>query len=198
MLKQLLSMFFILGLVSISGCEQLSSSSKTAILDLDAIAKATGQADIIKQQIDQANNDLNSQLTAISNKLKEQLGVEKDKMGKKLSKDETKKLEQLTLLANQKMQQAKNIAAQKSQQYRVSLIQNLRQSIQPIAEEVARKMGADVVVAVNNSTIWFNPESDITDEIIAKMRAMSMTSATTSTQASTTTEQNKTQESATE
>ena len=179
MLKKSLSIIPLFMLIFLSACNDSQSGGNTVILDLDAIAKATGQADIIKQQIDKANNELTAQLTTISNKLKEQLSAEKEKMSKKLSKDEKKKLEQLTILANQKMQQSRNIANQKSQQYRVALIQNLRRNIQPIAEKIARERNADIVTAVNNSTIWFNPESDITDEVIAKIRAIPLTAVAT-------------------
>ncbi|VAW62310.1 hypothetical protein MNBD_GAMMA08-1944 [hydrothermal vent metagenome] len=171
-------LFFSLAGLSLTGCDNFQSTSNTVILDLDAIAKATGQADIITQQIEQANNELNSQLTNISNQLNEQLADEKKKIGKKPSKKDQQELQQLSIQANQKMQQAKNIAAQKSQQYKVALVQQLRKKIQPIAESIAREKGADIVTAVNNSTIWFNPEVDITDEIIAEMRAQPVTTNT--------------------
>jgi len=176
MVKQLAVIVLLLS--SLSACDQMQSRSSTAILDLDAIAKATGQADIIKQQIEKANQELNSQLAIISNKLNEQLDSEKKKMGKKLSKEEQKQLQQLILQANKKMQQSKTLATQKSQQYRVALIQQLRSNIKPIAEKIARKRGADIVVTTNNTTIWFNPEIDITDEVIAAVRAQ--TAASTS------------------
>ena len=170
MLNRFASILFLCLLLALTGCDKFQSST-TVILDLDAIAKATGQADVIKQQIEQANKDLNSQLSVISNKLSDQLSAEKKKMGKKPSKDEMRQLEQLTLQANQKMQQAKMLASQKSQQYRAALIQKLRLTIKPIAEKIASDRGADIVVTANNSTIWFNAEIDITDEVIAEMRA---------------------------
>jgi len=178
MFKILVSLTSIFLLFSLAGCDNFQSASNTVILDLDAIAKATGQADIITQQIEQANNELNSQLSNISNQLNEQLASEQKKLGKKPSKEDKLKLQQLSVQANQKMQQAKNIAAQKSQQYKVALVQQLRKKIQPIAESIAREKGASIVSAVNNSTIWFNPKVDITDEIIAEMRAQPATENT--------------------
>jgi Skp family chaperone for outer membrane proteins len=157
--------------IALTGCDQLSSSSKSLVLDLDAIANATGQANIIKQQIEKANNELNSQLSSISNQLNEQLASEKKKLGKKPSKKDQQKLQQLTLQANQKMQQAKMLASQKSQQYKAALVQQLLKNVKPIAENIARQRNANLVSLSNNATIWFNPEIDITDEIIAQMRA---------------------------
>jgi len=177
MFNKLISVISLFILISLSGCDNFQSSSNTVILDLDAIANATGHAERIKQQIEQANNELKSQLTTISNKLNEQLASEKEKMGKKPSKDEKRNMDQLTLLANQKMQQAKVLASQKSQQYKAALIQQLRQNVKPIAEGIAKKRGADIVIAANSSTIWFNPGVDITDEIIAEMRAQPSTPA---------------------
>ncbi len=167
--------------LSLTACDQFSSSPDTLVLDLDAIANATGKADIIKQQIDQANLELNTQLNTISQKLTEQLQAEKTKMGKKPAKQDEEKLQQMTLQANQKMQQARNIATQKAQQYRSSLIQQLRQQVSPIAESIARKKGANVVMITNNATLWYNPDADITGEVIAELRAIPAATENTTT-----------------
>ena len=170
MSKTLTSIIFAATLITLSGCDKFQSSN-TVVLDLDAIANATGQAETIKQQLEQANQELNSQLSTISGKLNEQLAEEKKKMGKKPSNADKQNLQKLTLQANQKMQQAKTIASQKAQQYRSALILQLRKNIQPIAEKIASNRGADIVLSSNNAMIWFNPSIDITDEIIAEIRA---------------------------
>ena len=171
MSKRQLAILFIAITALLSGCDNFQSSADTVILDLDAIANATGQAAVIKQQIEQANNELNSQLNVISKNLNDQLEDEKKKMGKKPTADDQQKLQQLTILANQKMQQSKQLASQKSQQYQATLIQKLRQEVSPIAEEIARERGASVVLTANNAMLWFNPEVDITDEVIAQIRS---------------------------
>lgn len=170
MSKILTSIIFAATLVTLSGCDKFQSSN-TVVLDLDAIANATGQAETIKQQLEQANQELNSQLSTISDKLNEQLAEEKKRMGKKPSNADKQNLQKLTLQANQKMQQAKTIASQKAQQYRAALILQLRKNVQPIAEKIASNRGADIVLSSNNSTIWFSPDIDITDEVIAEIRA---------------------------
>lgn len=174
MSKTLTSIIFAATLITLSGCDKFQSSN-TVVLDLDAIANATGQAETIKQQLEQANQELNSQLSTISGKLNEQLVEEKKKMGKKPSKADKQNLQKLTLQANQKMQQAKTIATQKAQQYRSALILQLRKNVQPIAEKIASNRGADIVLSSNNSMIWFNPSVDITDEVIAEIRATPVT-----------------------
>jgi len=173
MIKQLSSIILLFLAITLSGCD---NSQKTVILDLDAIANATGQAATIKQQIEMANQELNAQLKTISIQLNEQLESEKKKMGpqksgKNISKNDKQNMEQLTLQANKQMQQAKAIANQKSQQYRASLVQKLRQQVSPIAETIARDRGADIVVIATSTMMWFNPDIDITDEVIAEMRA---------------------------
>lgn len=157
--------------LSMSACDQLSSSPDTLVLDLDAIASATGKAEVIKQQIEQANLELNTQLNSISQQLSEQLEAEKKRIGKKPTKQDEEKLQLMTAQANQKMQQARNIASQKSQQYRASLIQQLRQQVAPIAEEIARNKQANIVMITNNATLWYNPDADITADVIAELRA---------------------------
>jgi len=171
MLSKITLLIFTLSTIFLSGCDKLQSHSNTVVLDLDAIANATGQAAIIKKQIEIANKDLTSQLETISNKLNEQLENEKEKVGKKPTKNDTQNMQQLTIQANQKMQQAKMLASQKSQQYQAALVQQLRKNIMPIAEKIASERRADIVSIVDNSMIWFNPDIDITDEVIAVVRA---------------------------
>ena len=185
MFKKLISSLVLL--LFLTGCEQFQATSKTVVLDLDVIANATGQAATIKQQVEKANNELTAQLQNISTQLNDQLAEEKKKLGKKPSTEDKKNMQQLTIQANQKMQQAKTLASQKSQQYRAALIQQLRKNIQPIAEKIARERGADIVSISSNSMIWFNPELDITDEIIAVVRAQPLTT-TTSAETTTSTE----------
>ena len=185
MFKKLISSLVLL--LFLSGCEQFQAASNTVVLDLDVIAKATGQAATIKQQVEKANNELTTQLQNISTQLNDQLAEEKKKLGKKPSAEHKKNMQQLTIQANQKMQQAKTLASQKSQQYRAALIQQLRKNIQPIAEKIARERGADIVSMSNNAMIWFNPEIDITDEVIAVVRAQPLTS-TINDEAATSTE----------
>jgi len=169
MLKKIVSIVFVLFIVT--GCEQFQSGPSAVILDLDAIANATGQAANINQQMEKVNSELTAQLKTISTKLNEQLEAEKQKIGKKPKTKDKKKLQQLSMQANKKMQQAEALASRESQQYKAALIQELRKNIQPIAEEIARKRGADLVTVSSSSVIWFNPEIDITDEIIAEIRA---------------------------
>lgn len=171
MLKHITSFFFIFSLLALTGCENFTPSQSTVVIDINAVANATGQAAIIKKQIEIANKDLSSQLETISNKLNEQLTNEKEKVGKKPTKNDTQNMQQLTIQANQKMQQAKQLASQKSQQYQAALIQQLRKSVIPIAEKIALERNADIVSIVDNSMIWFNPDIDITDEVIAEVRA---------------------------
>lgn len=196
MSKILTSLMLTASLIGLSGCDNFQSSPNSVVLDLDAIAQATGQAATIKQQIENANQELNTQLASISTKLNDQLAEEKEKMGKKPSKSDKKNLEKLTLQASQKMQQAKAIASQKSQQYRAALILQMRDNVKPIAEKIAQKRGATVVLTSNNSMIWFNPEIDITDEVIAEIRAKASTSKAGSTD--TTAQINTNEESTTE
>jgi len=186
-----LSIIFVFISIMLTGCEKFQPSPDTVILDLDAIANATGHAATIKQQIEKANKDLNSQLKTISSKLNEQFADEKKKISKKPTVTDKRNMDQLALQANQKMQQAKALASQKSQQYQAALIQQLRQNVQPIAEKIARAQGANIVLTSNNSMIWFNPVIDITDEIIAEMRAQPLTHTNKEEKASTQTGNNK-------
>ncbi len=167
-------LLFITSLLA-SGCN-LDQSTDIAIIDLDAIAKATGQDVAISQQINTANQKLNAELDMISQKLNEQLAEKRKEIGETPSQKQAQELKQITLIANQRMQQAKNIALQKSQQIRAALILQLRKQIQPIAEEVGQRIGARAIFITDSSMLWYDPAADITGDVITEVRALSMTS----------------------
>ena len=67
------------------------------------------------------------------------------------------------------------MAIQKSTKYRTDLIQHFRNEVGAIAQDVARRSGSKLVLVSNYETIWFDPSADITDEVIAIMRARNNT-----------------------
>lgn len=157
-------------LVLVAGCDQLGGNrTAVAIIDLDSVARALGRDDVIAQQINQANQQLSSQLGKVAENLKEQLSEERGKypvMGDEAKKD----LQAKTAEANQKLQQTQRLAQQKSAQFRTAVINAFREEVQPYASEIAKKRGAVAVITVATPMLWFDSKADITGEVIAAMR----------------------------
>ncbi|MDZ7827283.1 MAG: OmpH family outer membrane protein [Gammaproteobacteria bacterium] len=154
----------------VAGCDQLDAGrSGVAVIDLDAVARALGRDDVIAQQINQANQQLTSQLGQVAKDLQQQLEEERDKY--EVVGDEAQaELEQKTAVANQRLQQTQRLAQQRSAEFRTAVINAFRNEVQPYASEIARERGAVAVVTVATPMLWFDAEVDITDEVIAAMR----------------------------
>lgn len=169
MCKLLLSIM----LLCMAGCDQVPglSSARVAVLDLNAIAKATGEDQVIRQKIETANNSLNTQLADIKQGLELRVKQEKEKLGESPGNEQQMAFKQFLELANREMQQRQNVARNKSKQYEVSLINSMRGGVKDIAESIAEKEGYDMVYLTSPSLLWFDPLIDITDEVIAVLRA---------------------------
>lgn len=155
------------------GCDQSLLNPDTVVLDLDAVANATGHAEEIRQRIEKADNELNTQLTQIAGQLEQQLADEKAKLGDSPTDEQQQKLNQMTVQANEQLQQVQQIARQQSQQNRLALVNEFRQKVKTVAEEIARNRNARVVLGITENVVWFDSVVDITDEVIAEFRSTS-------------------------
>jgi len=160
-------------LVGLSGCDviDIAFNRPMLIVDLDAVAKATGRQEVMQKELEFANLRLTEQLELVASKLEETVADEKDKLGKSPSKEQQKQLESLALQAQQQLVNSKNLAVQQSTEFRSDLILQFRKEVAGIAQEIAQKAGSKLVLVSNYETLWFDPAADITDEVISVMRA---------------------------
>ena len=172
-LTKLKLLLLILVLTSLSGCDviNMAFNRPMLIVDLDAVAKATGRQELMQKELEFANLRLTEQLKLVASQLEEAVSDEKDKIGKSPSKEQKKQLESLAIQAQQQLLNSKNLAVQQSTEFRSDLILQFRKEVASIAQEIAKKAGSQLVIVSNYETLWFDPASDITDEIISVMRA---------------------------
>ena len=142
----------------------------TVVVDLNAVSKATGQADVIESKMKVVNADLTLQLGDIVTSFNKQLADQKKKFGVDISVEEQQKLQEMLIKANQLLAQKQTEANLKAQQHKEGLINAWRGKIQPIVKQIADKKGATVVLVQNASVMWFDSAIDITDEVIAVLR----------------------------
>jgi Skp family chaperone for outer membrane proteins len=156
----------------ISGCDQISvGGSDVAIMDLSVIAEATGQDEIIRAEAEAARNDLAAQLQQLAQALDQQLAEEAEKVGSNPTPEQAQFLQQLNVEARNRMNEAQTQAQTRAAQVEQTLVSDFRDAITPLAKGIAKSRGASVVVAVDAYLFWFDPEIDITDEVIAAWRA---------------------------
>jgi Skp family chaperone for outer membrane proteins len=162
-----------------TGCEQRASSSdsgasggsRTAVVDLNAVAKALGRDEAIQQQLQSATQQLNQQLVQAAQQMQEDLQKKQEELGEDASEEQLNELKQRFARAQRNVQVNKAKAELVQRKAKAKLVQQFREEVKPIAQRIAKEQGADVVVVANNEVLWFDPGSDITGEVIAEMRA---------------------------
>ncbi len=136
------------------------------VLDLTAIAKATGRGAVIADKIEQANARLEQQLTDFKEKIEFRLREEKNKIKSKRDKEAQQHFQVLFVKAQQQMQRAQMQAKQKSQLYKAKLWQAFKNEIKPFAKQIAQSRDASIVRFVDASSLWHSRSVDITDVVI--------------------------------
>ena len=153
-----------------SGC--VSSDSKSPlVVDVAVVAKALGSNEAINGQLSSAEKKLNQQLNKIAADLNVQIKDKQKALTKKSSKKARQEVEQFEKQAQQTMRNKKLEAQNKINQLKASLLSKFRDDVKAVAEPIAKAAGSEMVVLVTPSTLWFDPHIDITDEVIARMRA---------------------------
>jgi Skp family chaperone for outer membrane proteins len=141
------------------------------VLDLSQIAKATGRDKIIAEKMEQANARLERQLSDFKEKIKDKLLKEKSRITSRNDKQALQNLQEFMLKAQKKMQLAQTQAKQKSQQYRMKLIQDFKDEVKPLAQQIARNRDASIVRIIDASSLWHSESVDITDAVITILSA---------------------------
>jgi len=156
----------------IAGCDQMpGAGSDTLIVDLAAVAKATGQEESMQAQAQIARENLNAELAEAGRNLEQQLEQERAGIGDAPTPEQELQFQQMTQQAQQRYGQLQAEAQQQAQQHEVNLVLEFREQIQPFAEKIARSRGAKVVLLADQSVFWLDPTVDITGGVIDALRA---------------------------
>ncbi len=167
----------ILALLILAGCNPFTDSTPAVlVVDLDAIAKASGRQELMQKELEFANVRLSEQLKLVASQLENAVTDEKEKIGDKPSEDERQQFDTLLLQAQQQLQNSKQLAVQQANVFRSELILEFRQEVADIAQQIASDRQAQIVMVTSFDALWFDPVADITDEVIAIMRARPLSS----------------------
>lgn len=168
------NLLVIAGALFAVACDQLpgaDASGGVAVVDLNAVAKATGRDEAINERMESARVDLNEQLTQIAGDLEQQLKDEQEKVGAAPEPAEQQQLQEMAVRAQRQLAEKQQLAQQKATQFQLELVNEFRLQLKPVAEKVAASRGADIVVVLDDAVLWFDSGIDITAEVIADLRA---------------------------
>lgn len=156
----------------ISGCDRIPGAGPdTLIVDLAAVAKATGQEQSMQTQAQTAREDLNAELLESAGNLEQQIEQERARAGDSPTQEQELQLQQMALQAQQQYGQLQAEAQQKMQQFETNLVLEFREQVKPFAEKIARSRGSSVVLMADQVVFWLDPAIDITGEVIDALRA---------------------------
>lgn len=176
--KQSIVLLAVAGLlVSLTGCNEPAPPAKTGpavvVVDLNAVARAVGTENDARVALEQAKAQLEQRLTEIRNNMAQQIEDKKAEFGvDEPNEEQMQTLQAMANQANAKLRQARVQAQVTLQQYQQQIGLQFRDQVKPIAERLAKDLGAEAAIITNpGALLWHDPGADITDEVIAELRA---------------------------
>lgn len=158
----------------LAGCNlEFGSSSKPQSLVVDPlpVAKSLGRDELMQTKLNARIDQLNTELNRQAADLSAQLEKEKQKLGAKPTDEASKHYQTLVATATQQVKQLQLQAQQKAAEYRQSLLSEFNTEVRNVAAEIAAEQGATSVLVIGENVLWFDPSTDITAEVIEKLRA---------------------------
>ena len=156
----------------LTGCDQKPAPSAIAVLDLAAVAEATGQDKLIREKADAARANLGTQLQELAGSMDEQLAAEREKMGATPKAEDAQRLQEMTMQARQQINNAQQQAQNEAGRIEAQLVEEFRTKVDPLAEKIAREKGAKALLASDSYLFWHDPAIDITEQVIDAWRAL--------------------------
>lgn len=156
----------------LAGCDQQSGGSAIAVLDLAAVAEATGQDKVIREKAEAARADLGTKLQQLAASMDQQLAAEREKIGVKPKAEDAQRLQDMTMQARQQINSAQMQAQNEASQIEGRLVEEFREKVDPLAEKIAREKGAKALLAADSYLFWHDPAIDITDQVVEAWRAL--------------------------
>lgn len=156
----------------LAGCDQKPASSPIAVLDLTAVAEATGEDKAIREKAEAAREGLGTQLQELAASMDKQLVAERDKIGEKPKAEDVQRLQEMTMQARQQINNAQQQAQNEASKIEAQLVEEFRKKVDPLAEQIAREKGAKALLAADSYLFWHDPAIDITDQVVEAWRAL--------------------------
>jgi Skp family chaperone for outer membrane proteins len=157
-----------------------SSKGGVAVVDLDEIAKQLGRSEQMANTVQATAGTLSDRLVKAGNQLNAQLAKMKAGLGEMPSQEDAQKYLQTQRAAQLQFNQATQQVRNALDQTRVKLVADFRTETRPHAQKVAAEKGLHTVFTKNDAVVFaFDDAVDITDEVIALMKAEGLAAAPT-------------------
>jgi len=159
-MKKLLTLSFSVLLLAVSASAQ---NGGVAILDIDAVARALGVEEAVKNDLQSMQNGLNGELQKAQANLQAQMKNAEQVAGTNPNEQQKAQLVQTNQQLDAQFNQLKAQAQQTLAQERVKKINDFREKLKPIALEAAKAKGLGVVLMQVTPPVYaFDEAVDIT------------------------------------
>ena len=146
------------------------SQGGVAVVDLDRVATELGRTSQMTNDLQASHNSLANQLAAVEKNAVDQLSKMKADLGETPAEDKLAEFKKTTQATQIQFNNLNKKAAAAIGQRRTNLIASFLAEARPVADKIAKSHGANTVMA-RNDVFSFDNTIDITDAVIAEMRA---------------------------
>ena len=142
-----------------------------AVLDIDKVAAAVGVEDNVKQELKVIEENLNAQLKTVQTELQARFDNMRAQVGPQPTQEQAQQLANINGQLTQQLTQSRTQAQSQLNAKQFELVSQFRDSVKPVALEIAKSKGLSVVVTPDQSLFAWDDAVDITEEVTAKMKA---------------------------
>lgn len=155
-----------------------SSAGGIAVVDLDEVARQLGRDAEMVNSIQTQAGQLSQKLTAVQQDANQKLQQIRASLGEQPTEDQAKQFLQIQRNAALQLNQLRQRAESSLGQHRLQLVGQFREQTKPIATKVAKEKGLTTVFTRNDAVVFsFDDAVDITDEVVAEMKAAGLASS---------------------
>ena len=153
-----------------SGNQSVQVIGGFAIIDLDEVARRTKNDVRLQNALKARENVINQELGNMRSQFQRQVQIKQQEIGTEPTEEQQVQLAQMVNALNVQLNRAQGTAQQTLSNDQVSLIQNFRNQIRPIAVKVALERNFKIVLTRNEAILFAYDESyDITEDVIRQI-----------------------------
>ncbi len=151
--------------------ESASKSQQTggvAVLDMDEVALHMGQVEVITNNVQRREQFYDQELAKLKQDYRDQVSREQANLG---VQPDSAQIAQLRQQLDTQFQGEVRGARGAVQTYQTQMVNEFRDLVRPIAQQVATDQGLSIVISKNDLLFTFDDSVDITDEVIERLKA---------------------------
>ena len=142
------------------------ASNEVAVVDLNEVAQATGQDEVIRGRVEGVSNQLTEELRGLLTNMEGQLQAEREKLGTNPAAEDVQRIQALTAQAQQQITQAQAEANRQVTALEAELAEEFRDKVLPLARKEATNRGATILLARDAYVFWSADSIDLTSAVI--------------------------------